>query len=87
MIHVHSYDITLKGMYRYLDGSHRLGYRMIWRFPKVGIPQNGWFIRENPINMDDFLGVPPIFGNPHIGYQHQGKEQDQHLHLVNVMWA
>ena len=27
-----------------------------WVFPKIGVPQNGWFIRENPIKMDD-LGV------------------------------
>jgi len=33
-------------------------------FPKIGVPQNGWFI-ENPIKIDD-LGVPLFFGNTHI---------------------
>ena len=25
--------------------------RVIWVFPKIGAPQNGWFIMENPIKM------------------------------------
>ena len=33
-----------------------------WRFPKIGVPQNGWFIVENPIKMGD-LGGTTIFGN------------------------
>ena len=31
----------------------------IWVFPKIGVPQNGWFIMETPIKMND-LGVPPF---------------------------
>ena len=35
----------------------------IWVFPKIVIPQNGWFIRENPMIWG---GFPIIFGNTHM---------------------
>ena len=47
----------------------------IWMFPKIGVPQNGWFVMENLIKMDD-LGAPllsPIVGNtmkdPHSSWK------------------
>ena len=37
----------------------------VWVFPKIGVPQNGWFTMENPIKMDDDdLGVPLFSETP-----------------------
>ena len=38
-----------------------------WVFPKIVVPQNGWFIMEIPIKMGWLGGKPPIFGNTHLG--------------------
>ena len=39
----------------------------IWVFPNIVVPQNGWFIVETPIKIDD-MGGTPIFGNTHKGF-------------------
>ena len=36
-------------------------YRYKWVFPKIGVPQNGWFIMGNPMNKWMIWGFSHIF--------------------------
>ena len=57
----------------------------IWLFPKIGVPQNGWFIMENAIKMDD-LGAPVFFGNIHIPLMFVIFEVDDFLVPFPLRW-
>ena len=48
-------DVRVQGEEKHMDKT--------WAFPRIGVPQNGWFIMENPIKTDDlgyhyFLETP-----------------------------
>ena len=38
----------------------------IWVFPKIQVPQNGWFRMENPIKMDVLGGNPYFWKHPYM---------------------
>ncbi len=40
----------------------------IWVFPKIRVPQNAWFIMENPIKVDDL--VVPLFSQTSIYFDY-----------------
>ena len=49
-----SIEIFVLGVFKYI---------WTWMFPKIVVPQNGWFIMGNLIKMDD-LGVPLFSETP-----------------------
>ena len=62
-------EATFKWKWEWVRGNPKqdglFQIHIIWVFPKIVVPQNGWFMMENPIKMDD-LRVPLFFGNTNL---------------------
>ena len=42
----------------------------MWRFPKMGVPKNGWFTMESPMKLG-WCGGTPFLGNLHVMLCHE----------------
>ena len=56
-----------------------------WVFPKIGVPQNGWFRMENPIK-NGWFGGTTIFGNIQINVRNTWKTGEVATPMLNIWW-
>ena len=61
-----------------------MGYPKIGVFPKMGVPQNGWFRMGNPIKMDD-LGVSLFLETPIYGFKKRMSCHER-VFLIDGTW-
>ena len=64
-----------------MPGLHQILF--IWVFPKIVVPQDGWFIMENPIKMDE-LGVP-LFSETAISMSITCSTQNLHNPSAHIL--
>ena len=56
----------------------------LWVFPKIGVPQNGWLIMENPIKMGWFWGYHYFRKPPYTIWIIQKKKKGKNM--INQIW-
>ena len=84
------WDMLLRGCWLLSSGTcfrwfAEINPKNIWVFPKIGVPQNGWFIMENPIKMGWFGGTT-IFGNIHITQTRNKIASDMVRCVTRPLW-